>query len=61
MGDYYENGIFYRNCLVSMLIVQLEDGTKSQTKVFSADRKRAETCVGIRVVYREKDGKKHQT
>ncbi len=53
-----EYAVFYRNCLVSLLAVQSEDGTEYQTKIFSADRKRAETCVGIRVIYAEADGEK---
>ena len=53
-----EQAVFYRNCLVSLLTVQSEDGTELQTKTFYADQKRAETCVGIRVIYEKINGEK---
>jgi len=46
-----ENGIFYRNCLVSLIISESEDGTKRERHELYADENRARTCVGMRVIY----------
>ena len=54
--DY--DGIFYKNALVGLIIVQSEDGTQSEAQTVYADEIRAQNCVGIRVVYGEENGEK---
>lgn len=46
-----KNGIFYQNCLVSVIAVQSEDGTSYEQYEIYGDETRAKTCVGIRVIY----------
>ena len=48
IGEY---GIFYKNCLVSVIAVQSEDGTAYEQYEICADETRAKTCVGMRVIY----------
>ncbi len=46
-----EAGIFYQNCLVSVIAVQSEDGTAYEQYELYGDETRAKTCVGMRVIY----------
>ncbi|MBQ8497993.1 MAG: M56 family metallopeptidase [Clostridia bacterium] len=55
----YAEALFYRNALVSLLIVQSADGTECEMQTISADAQRAENCIGIRIVYDgEENGRK---
>ncbi len=47
----YCEGIFYKHSLVSLTIVQSEDGMQSEVQSVRADEANGQNCIGIRIIY----------